>query len=94
MTELTATTLEWGEADEAIEITNLDVLAAMAETDPNEARETGNWYVGYNGQEYPLAHVVRRAIAHATGEERREFSTDHGVELLETLGFATRKLEL
>lgn len=91
MVELTSSTINWGSLDEPIAVTNVDVLAAMAETDPNETHGTQHWYVTYQDQEYPLKHIVGRAIAHSTGTERREGHTKRCINLVEDLGFTTSK---
>ncbi|WP_226005984.1 hypothetical protein [Natrinema salinisoli] len=93
MVDITTSTISWKSIDEPIEVTNIDVLAAMAETDPNENHGTKHWYVSYGGHDYPLKHIVGRAIAHATGTERREPHTNRGVKLVEELGFTTIKIE-
>lgn len=92
MTEITAATIEWPNLDEPIAVTNVDILAAMAETDPNETHGTKNWYVSYGGHDYPLKHIVGRAIAHETGTERREGHTRRCADLVEELGFTATKI--
>ncbi|MFA1612165.1 hypothetical protein [Halobellus rubicundus] len=91
MTELTTATIDWSGTDEPIALTNIHILTAMAEMDPNESKGERSRYVKFGGFEYPLKYTVGRAIAHATGEERRDFHSDRGEELLEQLGFETVK---
>lgn len=93
MTELTAATIEWTGTDEPIAVTNVHVLTAMAETDPNEPQGERTRYVKFGEYEYPLKHIVGRAIIHATGEEKEGYHSDRAENLVEELGFETVRTE-
>ena len=87
MEELTAATLDWSGVDKPIAVTNVDILAAMAETDPNESKGARTRYVEFGGHEYPLKHVVERALVRAGGPETSTFHSDRAEDLVEELGF-------
>lgn len=93
MTELTTAIIDWSGTDEPIAITNIDVLSALAETDPNKSQGERTRYLEFGEHEYPLKHIVSKAIAHATGEERGGFHSNRAESLVEELGFETVRKE-
>ena len=80
-----------------IQITNLDILHALATLDPCEDHRARTWYVKYGEHDYPLKETVRRAVEHApenpapenlNEEGRLSFYPDRsGKRLLNSLGF-------
>lgn len=68
-------------------LSQIDVLRAMAASDPNETKRSRTWFVKFEGQEYPLNHIVRQSTQFATGDKVESFYPDEGAEAPEELGF-------
>ena len=67
----------------------VDVLRAMAASDPNENQGSWSWFVEFEEHEYPLKYIVRRSTEFATGDKVESFYPDDAAEPLEELGFTT-----
>ena len=70
-------------------LSRIDVLRAMAASDPNETKRSRSWFVEFEGQEYPLKHLVRQSTQFATGDKVESFYPSDAAESLEELGFDT-----
>ena len=79
--------------DEPIAITNLHLIAAMAETDPRDRHGERSWCVTDREVDYSLKHVVSRASEYPIGEEHSRFHTRRAAKLVENLGFTTTEKE-
>ncbi|QSW85167.1 hypothetical protein [Natrinema longum] len=82
----------------SVTVSNVDVLHALATLDPCKNHQSENRYVEYGDHRYALKEIVRRTVARSADEPDStdadedgefQFHSEHGVTLLESLGFET-----
>lgn len=90
MSRTKTSVIDWKSADGPYAVADDHLLEAMAASDPNETHGSWRLFIKYRGQEYPLNHIVGRAIEIGNAVELEQYSFHsrrRGKRLAEELGF-------
>ena len=90
MSRTKTSTIDWRSADGPYAVADDHTVEAMAASDPNETHGSWKLFIDYRGQEYPLNHIVGRAIEIGNDVELERYgfhSRRRGKRLVEELGF-------
>ena len=97
MSQTKTSVIDWRSTDGPYAVADDHIVGAMAASDPNKSHGSWKLFIDYRGQEYPLNHIVGRAIEIGNDVELERYSFHSrrkGKRLVDELGFEVVEREV